>query len=124
MYKLSTNNGITKTFANLTDAQEYCANRYCEMSWDSFGANGATEWHGEPVEGEDNEHDVIGAVILLRHDDLEAWATKAAELHIADVRSMGSEPHERDAANWEGLEPHERAAIRAALRELLDSEAA
>jgi hypothetical protein len=124
MYKLSTNNGINRNFATLADAQEYCDNRYCEMSWDAFGANGATEWHGEPVEGEDDEHDVIGAVIILRHDDLEAWAMRQAERHAEDVRSMGSEPHPRDAANWEGLEPHERAAVRDALVELLDSEVA
>jgi hypothetical protein len=124
MYQLKTNNGITKTFESLTDAQEYCASRYCEMSWDAFGGNESTEWHGEPVEGEDDEHDVIGAVIILRHDDLEAWAMRQAEMHAADVRSMGSEPHPRDAENWEGLEPHERAAGRAALVELRDSEAA
>jgi len=122
MYKLRTNNGINKTFTSLAAAQEYCDNRYCEMSWDAFRGNESTEWHGEPVEGEDDEHDVIGAVIILRHDDLEAWATKAVEMHAADVRSMGSEPHPRDAANWEGIEAHERAAIRDALAELRDSE--
>ena len=124
MYKLSTNNGINKIFENLSDAQEYCANRYCEMSWDSFRGNESIEWHGEPAEGEDDEHDVIGAVIVLRDDDLEAWAMRQAERHAEDVRSMGSEPHPRDAANWEGIEAHERAAIRDALAELRDSEAA
>jgi hypothetical protein len=122
MYQLKTNNGINRNFATLADAQEYCADRYAEMSWEAFRGNESTEWHGEPVEGEDDEHCFIGAVIVLRDDDLEAWAMRQAEVHAADVRSMGSEPHPRDAANWEGIEAHERAAIRDALVELRDSE--
>jgi len=120
MYKLSTNNGISKCFETLREAQEYCDVRYCEMSWDVFTTNDTMEWHGEPVE--DDEHDVLGAVIVLRKSDLRDWARHQAEGHAEDVRSMGSEPHPRDAANWEGIEAHERAAIRDALIELRDSE--
>lgn len=122
MYTLSTTNGISKCFETLREAKDYCDVRYCEMVWDAFDTNGATEWHGEPVE--EDEHDVLGAVIVLRNSDLRDWAMQQAEKHAEDVRSMGSEPHPRDAANWEGIEAHERAAIRDALIELRDSEAA
>jgi len=122
MYQLKTNNGISKCFETLREAQEYCSNRYAEMVWDAYATNGATEWHGEPAPGEDDEHDFIGAVIVLRNSDLRDWARHQAEGHAEDVRSMGSEPHPRDAANWEGIEAHERAAIRDALVELRDSE--
>jgi hypothetical protein len=120
MYTLSTNNGITKTFNNLADAQAYCTKRFAKLTWEQFDAHSVgdgLEWHG--FDGDSDEAD---AIIALDAEELLAWATKQAEMHIADVRSMGAEPSPADAANWEGIEQLERRAIRDAIRDALQAE--
>jgi hypothetical protein len=119
MYTLSTTNGINKTFDNLSDAQEYCHERFAELNWNDYDGNETFEWYGF----EDYDTSVVSATIVLRRDDLEAWATKAAELHIADVRSMGAAVGASDADEWEGLTYWEREAVRKAIREQLADEA-
>lgn len=120
MYTLSTNNGITKTFDSLADAKNYCTKRFAKLTWeqfDKYSVGDGLEWHGF-----DGDSDEAEAIIALDAEELLAWATKQAEMHIADVRSMGAEPSPADAANWEGIEQLERRAIRDAIRDALQAE--
>jgi hypothetical protein len=122
MFTLSTTNGITKTFSTLADAQEYCAARFMELTWehlDVYLGGDGLQWQGF-----DGSDDTAHATIALDAEELVAWATEQAARHIADVRSMGATPSPRDAGNWEGILDIERRAIRRALRDLLEEEAA
>jgi len=60
MYTLSTNNGITKTFNSLADAQAYCTKRFAELTWeqfDTYSVGDGLEWHG--FDGDSDEADAI-----------------------------------------------------------------
>lgn len=120
MYTLSTTNGINKTFETLSEAQAYCTARFSELTWEQFDTH--TVGDGLEWRGFDGDSDEASAIILLDAEELLRWAADQAIGHIDDVRSMGATPSPADAANWEGIEAHERSAIRAAIKAALQAE--